>query len=160
MIQVTKKIKVFCFLDKAIGRDAEIVLPLLYSLDTAINCDIKVLFIWDIYRIRIEKPDLIILPNAKGHHMYFEIAKYAYQCGIKVFALESEGNFRTDGSFPYWGYNKDQFFYQDWVISWSIRTQEYTKKVSSPQQKEKVVLTGATGFDRYVFGTFIEKSKF
>jgi hypothetical protein len=155
-----KKLKIFCFLDKAVGRDTEIVLPVLYGLETAINCELTVLFIWNIHKIKIEKPDLIILPNAKGHHMYFEIAKYAYQCGIKVFALESEGNFRTDGSFPYWGYNKDQFFYQEWVTCWSQRTQEFIKKIAPNEQKEKIVLTGATGFDRYVYGKFMQRDVF
>ncbi|WMN06396.1 hypothetical protein QYS48_32445 [Marivirga arenosa] len=136
------------------------MLPVLHGLETAVACELQILFIWDIYKIEIEKPDLIILPNAKGHHMYFEIAKYAYQSDIKVFALESEGNFRTDGSFPYWGYNKDQFFYQDWVTAWSPRTLKYIKNIAPAEQKDKVVLTGATGFDRYVFGKFISKNEF
>ena len=154
------KLKVFCFLDKALGRDTEILLPVIYGLEKATDCVIKVLFLWDIFRIKLESPDLIILPNAKGHHMYFEIAKYAHSCGIKVFALESEGNFRTDGSFPYWGYNQDKIFYQEYVTCWSERSLKFIKSIAPEAQKSKVVLTGATGFDRYVICKFLSKNDF
>jgi hypothetical protein len=155
-----KKIKVLCYLDNPTGRDTEITLPIAYGLEKYFNCEVQFHFIWDLYAIKREKPDLILLPNAVGHHMYFEIAKYAYQSGIKVFAMESEGNIRTDGSFNYWGYNEDQFFYQEWVTCWSERTQEYLMKIAPEAQKEKIVVTGGTGFDRYLICSFQDRKGF
>ncbi len=152
------KKKVLCFLDKPSGRDPEILIPVTYILERYLNCSVEFIFIWDIYAIRRKKPDLILLPNSKGHHMYYEIAKYGYLNKIPVFSCESEGNFRTDGSFDYWGYNTDQFFYQDWVPCWSGRTRDYLRKLI-PDQKEKIVLTGGTGFDRYRISDFQSREK-
>ncbi|MGM0581225.1 MAG: BFO_1060 family glycosyltransferase [Bacteroidota bacterium] len=144
----SEKINVFCFLDNALGRDTEIVLPVCYALEKYHNCQISYFFIWDIYEIKKQVPDMVLLPNTRGHHMYVEIAEYAYKNDIKVLALESEGNFKTDGTFNYWGYNLKKKVYQEWVTSWSERTKQYLEKIID-SEKEKVVLTGGTGFDKY-----------
>ncbi|MEQ8473576.1 MAG: hypothetical protein RIC35_20430 [Marinoscillum sp.] len=151
---------IICYLDKDKGRDVEIVLPVTYALEKYFDCQIIFSFIWDIYLIRRVKPFGVLLPNTKGHHMYFEIAKYCYQSGIKVLALESEGNFRTDGSFYYWGYNHEHFFYQDHVTCWSRRTMDYVKSIANSKQIDKIVLTGGTGFDRYIICSFKDRQGF
>jgi len=144
------KINVFCYLDNALGRDTEIVLPVCYALEKYHNCKISYFFIWDIFEIRKHIPDMVLLPNTRGHHMYVEIAEYAYNNDIKVLALESEGNFKTDGSFNYWGYNTQKKIYQEWVTCWSDRTRDYLKKImNSETDQKKVVTTGGTGFDKY-----------
>jgi len=148
MSNTVKKYHILAYLDNALGRDTEIMIPVAYILEKYCDCKVDFLFIWDIHAIRRLQPDAIMLPNIKGHNLYFEIAKYAYENGTMVLAMESEGNFRTDGSFPYWGYNKDQFFYQEWVTAWSERTADYIVSLSE-KDKDKVVLTGGTGFDRY-----------
>ena len=139
---------ILAYLDNPLGRDTEIMIPVAYCLEKYCHCKVQFLFIWDIYAIKRHQPDAVLLPNIKGHNLYFEICKYAYQNDVTVLAMESEGNFRTDGSFPYWGYNTDQFFYQEWAVAWSKRTMEYLKNLKKEQQ-DKVVLTGGTGFDRY-----------
>ncbi|MEL7001349.1 MAG: hypothetical protein AAFN93_01305 [Bacteroidota bacterium] len=139
---------ILAYLDNALGRDTEIMIPVAYTLEKYCNCKVKFLFIWDVYAIRRLKPDAVLLPNIKGHNLYFEIAKYAYQNQVVVLAMESEGNFRTDGSFPYWGYNTDKFFYQEWITAWSERTKKYLLRFKEADNG-RVVLTGGTGFDRY-----------
>ena len=106
------KVNIFCYLDNALGRDTEIVLPVCYALEKFHNCNISYFFLWDMYEIRKHVPDMVLVPNTRGHHMYVEIAEYAQKNDIKVLALESEGNFRTDGSFDYWGYNFKKEIYQ------------------------------------------------
>ena len=99
------------------------------------------------------------MPNTIGSPLYFQISKYANEQNIKVFALVSEGNFRTDGSFNIWGYNKDKKYYQEYYCLWSERTIDFIKK-KVPHQKDIFVFTGASGFDRYSIYNFIKKSAY
>ena len=145
-----KKYRLLAYVENALGRDTEILLPIAFTLEKYLQCEVRFAFVWDIYLIRRWKPDVVLLPNIKGHHMYLEIGKYAYENGITVLAHESEGNFKTDGSYNYWGYNTDQIFYQEWVTAWSRRTQAFIQKLK-PSDATRVVVTGGTGFDRYVF---------
>lgn len=151
---------IICYLDRDRGRDVEILLPVAYTMERYFDCEVIYAFIWDMYLMRRLKPYGVLLPNAKGHHMYFEIAKYAYKNHIQVFALESEGHFRTDGTFPYWGYNTDHFFYQEWVTCWSDRTRQFIRSIARNEQKNKIVLTGGVGFDRYPICNFEPRKKF
>ncbi|MEL6559145.1 MAG: hypothetical protein AAFQ94_13230, partial [Bacteroidota bacterium] len=144
---------VLAFVDNALGRDTEIMIPVAYTLEKYCNCKVEFLFLWDIYAIKRKKPDIVLLPNTKGHNLYFEIAKYAYENKVTVLAMDSEGNFRTDGSYFYWGYNTDRFFYQEWLTAWSERTEKFLKALT-PEQKDQVILTGGSGFDRYKICSF------
>jgi hypothetical protein len=119
------KIKALCYFDDDKGRDVEILMPVLYYAETYLNVEIEKAFIFDIDKIRRKKPDLVILANTIGSKNHHYIAKYAYENGIKVFALISEGNFRTNGTFNYWGYNTDKKFYQEYICHWSKRTLDF-----------------------------------
>jgi hypothetical protein len=153
------KIKVLCFLENDYGRDVEILMPLIYFAENYLNCEISFKLIWDIHSIYLEKPHLILLPNTIGSTFHFQISKYAFLNQIPIFALISEGNFRTDGSFNYWGYNTDKKFYQEYVCHWSKRTKSYFDK-ELPELGEKNIFTGATGFDRYKIYQFISKKEY
>ena len=154
-----RKINVLCFLDSDRGRDPEILIPLIYYIERFENCNVSYAVTWDIHEIFLKKPDVILIANTIGSANHFNISKYAYNSGIKVFALISEGNFRTNGTFNYWGYNTDKFYYQEKICLWSKRTYDFlTKEV--PDEKEKMVLTGATGFDRYKIYKFNNKETF
>ena len=159
MKSANKKIKALCFFDDDKGRDVEILMPVLYYAETYLNVEIKKAFIVDIDKIRRDKPDLVILANTIGSKNHHLIAKYAYENGIKVFALISEGNFRTNGTFNYWGYNTDKQFYQEYICHWSQRTLDFLS-TALPSYKDKMVLTGATGFDRYRIYDFETKESF
>jgi surface carbohydrate biosynthesis protein len=153
------KLKVLCFLDIDHGRDPEILLPLVIFSEKFLNCTIEFAFIWDIHAIYRKRPDMVLLANAIGSKLHFEITKYAHQQSITVFTLISEGNFRTDGTFNYWGYNTEKKIYQEYVCHWSKRTQEFLSD-KIPQQKNKMALTGATGFDRYKVYEFQSRQEF
>lgn len=152
--------RVLCFLDNPLGRDTEIVLPIIYVMEKYLGAEVKTKFIWDLLHIKIWKPDVILLPNVIGHHMYVEAAIFAKKNNIAVLALESEGNFGTDGKFNYWGYNKNKKIYQDWLTCWSERTKNYLTEVVDRSDSEKIILTGATGFDRFSFEKFPSRRSF
>lgn len=153
------KIKVLCFFDSQKGRDVEILIPLIVFAEKYLNCVFEYSILWDIHAIYQKKPDLVLLPNTIGSEFHYRAAKYAYENNIKVFALISEGNFRTNGTFDYWGYNKDKNFFQEYICHWSQRTLNYLKR-EEKAFAHKMVLTGGLGFDRYKIYKFIDKISF
>lgn len=155
-----KKYSAICFLQEDKGRDTEIVLPIVIAAEKFLNCSIDFVIKWNAHKIYLEKPDFIIVPaNCIGSKMYHDIAKYAYSMNLKIFSFISEGNFNVANGHNFFGFNDDRFFYQDYVLNWSQRTIDYMTKVA-PAQKEKYVLTGAPGFDRYKIYKFISKQDF
>ncbi|MCL6099073.1 MAG: hypothetical protein M1391_10900 [Bacteroidetes bacterium] len=155
----TRKIKVLCFTDDAVGRDVEMLLPIRYFAERFLNCEFYHALNIDIHQIYRIKPDVILQANTIGSNLYFEISKIAHHQNIPLFALISEGNFRLDGSFNVWGFNSDKKFYQDYVCCWSERTAEFLKK-EVPEAANKIVVTGGVGFDRYTIYKFMQKDKF
>ncbi len=148
------RIRVLAFLDNPLGRDTEIILPIGHGLESYLNCQVKYKFIWDLFEIKLWQPDVLLLPNTRGHHMYVEAAHYAWKHKIIILALDSEGNFRTDYEYDIWGYNTKQLIYQDWLTCWSQRTANYIAARIGEEDKEKLVITGGSGFDKYSFGRF------
>lgn len=159
IIKSKNKYNILCFLETDRGRDVEILLPIIYFAESYLNSKVNFAFLRDIHLIYKNKPDVILLANTIGSELHHKIAKYAHENNIKVFALISEGNFKTDGSMNHWGYNTDKKFYQEWVCFWSERTYNYMLK-QEPHEKQKYVITGATGFDRYKIYEFISKEEF
>ncbi len=154
----SRKYIINCFLDNDSGRDVEILLPIIVFAENHLNCKVNFRFLWDFHSLNRDQPDLVLLPNVRGHHLYVELARICHQHNIPVFAHESEGNFRTDGSYEYWGYNFHQQFFQDWVCCWSERTRKFLIDLK-PEESAKIVYTGAPGFDRYLFGKFADREK-
>jgi len=155
----TQKIKVLCFTDLPFGRDVEMLLPIRYFVERFLNCEFYHALNIDIHQIYRIKPDIILQANTIGSNLYFQISKIAHEQNIPLFALISEGNFRTDGSFNFWGFNRDKNFYQDFVCCWSERTAQYLRTEVSEAQN-KIVVTGGVGFDRYTIYKFMQKEEF
>ncbi len=151
--------RILCYLDNDRGRDAEMMLPLVYFIENVLECTVEFAFVWDVHAIYRKKPDLVLLPNAIGSPLNYQISKYAYNQNLRVFALISEGNFRTDGTFKYWGYNKDKVFYEDFICLWSKRTYDFLSE-KEPDHVDKMVVTGGVGFDRYKIYSFKSKEEF
>lgn len=156
-MKLSKNKYILCYLDTDYGRDSEILLPLVYFAERYLDCRVEFAFIWDIHAIYRKKPDVVLIANTIGSLWHYEIAKYAKNSGIEVFALISEGNFRTDGSFNFYGYSYDKIYHQRYICHWSERTKKYFEEVM-PQYKN--VLTGALGFDRYKIYKFKSKEEY
>ncbi len=154
-----KTYKILCFLDYDHGRDVEILLPLIYCAEQYMQAKVYFAFLFEIHRIYREQPDLVLLANAIGSPKHFQISRYAKQNGIPVFALISEGMFPTDGSYNYWGYNTDKKLYQEYICLWSEKTRKALAE-SYPTYAERMVCTGAVGFDRYKICRFLSKQDY
>jgi hypothetical protein len=153
------KIKVLYFVDREDGRDIEMFLPLYFYLKERIGATIKMSNFYDAQQIKYFKPDIVFLPNTVGAEYYYLIAKLCSERDIAVFALDSEGNFRVDGTFKHWGYNLGENFYQDFVCYWSKRCLDYMKK-TEPKFADKMVITGNLGCDRYRIYDFLKKEDY
>jgi surface carbohydrate biosynthesis protein len=156
---MNRKFKVLCFTDDAVGRDVEMLLPIRFFAEKFLDCNFIHALNIDIHQIYKVKPDIILQANTVGSNLYFEISKIAHEQNIPLFALISEGNFRTDGSFDFWGFNHDKKFYQEYVCCWSERTADFLRK-EVLEAKEKIVVTGGVGFDRYSIYKFMQKEDF
>ena len=155
-----KPLRGICFMQEDKGRDTEIVLPIVYGAEKFLNCKIDFRLKWNAHLIYKENPDFVIIPtNCIGSKMYHDIAKYCYRQNIKIFSFISEGNFNDKIEYNYFGFNDDKVFYQEYVCSWSERTQKYIQE-RSPEQADKIVLTGASGFDRFNIYKFTSKEDF
>ncbi len=139
--------KILYFVLSDNGRDIDMVMPLRYFLEEVLGHTFNVSYVFDWHQINRQKPDVIMLPNTIGAPIYFELSKFAYESGIPVFALDSEGHFRTDNIYNFWGHNKDKFYYQDYFCAWSNRTRDYLKVET--RQADQIVTTGGLGFDVY-----------
>ncbi|HTY38335.1 MAG TPA: hypothetical protein VMH23_14550 [Bacteroidota bacterium] len=124
------------------------ILPLRYFAERFLNCEFHHAISFDIHQMFLTKPDIVVTPNTTGSTLYCRIAQEASRQNIPLFSLISEGNFKTDGSYNHWGYNKERRFFQEYVCCWSKRTQEYLAE-RQPEAKEKIVFTGYPGCDRY-----------
>lgn len=153
------KTKILAYLDNDSGRDVEIMLPVLYFAEQFLNCEIILAFVYDYHAIYRVKPDVVAVPNTIGSQMYIEACRYAKDQNIPIFALESEGNFRTDGNFNHWGLNYEKEYYQEHVCCWSQRARDYYRNIFT-EYPEKFVITGGTGFDRYTVYEFPSKTTF
>jgi hypothetical protein len=107
--------KLLAFVDNPLGRDTEILLPITFVFEKYLNVEVKFKFIWDLLYIKKWQPDIILLPNIRGHNLYVEIANFSRKSGIIVLALDSEGNFNPESADQYWGYNYQQKSIQEWV---------------------------------------------
>jgi hypothetical protein len=132
------------------------LLPLLYFAERFLNCEISASLTPNLHEIFRRKPDCVILANTIGAKLHYDIARFATRAGIPVFALVSEGNFPTDGTFDYWGYNTSRELYEAFLCCWSPRTLAFMQS-ELPDQRNRIVLTGATGFDRYQIYAFSDR---
>jgi len=153
------KTRVLCFTDTNSGRDVEMILPLRYFAERFLNCEFRHAISFDLYQIYRSKPDIIVTPNTTGSRLYYRLARAASEQRIPLFSLISEGNFKTDGTYDYWGYNDARAFFQEYVCCWSKRTQDFLLE-REPNAQRKIVCTGNTGSDRYVIYKAIPREEF
>jgi len=137
-----------CFLISNEPRDFYITFPVLHYIEHQMGYSVSFRFAWDAHTLYTDPPDMVLLPNARGHNMYFELSRYCFQSGIPHFVLDSEGNFIPDPLYDYWGYNTDKRFYYPIHLPWSERIRQFLLTYY-PVTPEQVRVCGATGFDKY-----------
>jgi hypothetical protein len=143
----------YCFLVSNEPRDAYILLPYIYYLEKFENFHVQIEFIWDAHIIRKKRPDLVILPNIRGHNLNYEVAKYCSDNEILVYASDSEGNFNSEIDYNFWGYNITKELICPIQFTWNNRIKNYLNSVHNIAEKD-IVVSGAPGFDKYQYLTY------
>lgn len=142
--------KASCFLVSSEGRDFFLLMPVIYYLETFENYDVSFEFVWDAHQMRKNPPDLVLFPNTRGNHFYYEIAKYCNESGILIYSHDSEGNFSTEIDYDYWAFNLAKKSLCPVHYTWNERVKKFLMdKYDLPS--EEFVVTGAPGFDKYQY---------
>jgi surface carbohydrate biosynthesis protein len=142
-------------------RDLNISTPVIIYLRKKYNlkCEIKSIFNGYYYLLKY-RPKLLILSNFQGAIINNEIVKLAYNQGIKVVTLISEGSVNREELQQFlWGWNNDNALHVDKMLLWS----EYSKNIfleKYPEIESKTRVVGGTGFDRYSLLNFKTKESF
>ncbi len=142
-------------------RDRHIITPVYLYLREKYKLNVKSEYIWNGFFYLLKyRPKMLLLSNSCGGDINFLLTKIAHNMGIKVVALVSEGNFgEGDEEEFFWGWNKEKILYEDAKILWSERTKNFILK-GCPKLKDKIYVSGATGFDRYKLLKFMNKEEF
>lgn len=146
----TKK-KAYCYLVSNEGRDFYLLVAFIYYLERYEHYTVSLEFAWNAHKIRTSPPDLVILPNVRGHSLYYEIAQYAADSGILVFASDSEGNFNTDVPYDFWGYNTSKNPFSPLMLVWNERVRQFLLQDYSFLSPDRIKVSGAPGFDKYTY---------
>jgi surface carbohydrate biosynthesis protein len=114
------------------------------------NFEVQFEFVWNAHKIYKNKPDLVIVPNSRGNLLYKKIAQYSFENNILVFSHDSEGNFNTEFSYDFLGYNQEGTLYCPIQYTWNQRVKDFLiEKYNFPENK--IYVSGAPGFDKYKF---------
>lgn len=142
-------------------RDLHIVTPIVVYLRKryGLQCETKSIFNGYYYLIRY-RPKLLLISNFSGAILNHELVKAAYQMGITVVSLISEGNVKPEAVDQFlWGWNRDKVLYVHKMLLWSRRSEQIFVN-TYPKLKDQWITTGATGFDRYKLLTFADRDQF
>lgn len=142
-------------------RDLNIVTPVLVYLNKKYDINYKTLSIFNGYYYVLKyQPKLVLISNFQGAGENNNIVKLAKLYGIKAISLISEGNVKAEAHEEFlWGHNKDKEMYVDKMLVWNKRSENIFLN-AYPNLKNKIITTGATGFDRYKLLEFKSKKKF
>ena len=143
------------------NRDLHIVTPILVYLEKKYNLSFKTKSIFNGYYYLIKyRPKILLISNFGGAGINHEIVKLAYSMNIKVISCISEGNVKKEALEQFlWGWNVDKVLYVNKMLLWSKRSEDIFLS-QYPELKDKLVTTGATGFDRYKLLEFKKKDDF
>jgi surface carbohydrate biosynthesis protein len=144
------KKRAYCFLVSNEPRDFYLLLPIIYFLERYLNFEVSFEFAWDADKIRRDSPELVLVPNTRGHALYYEIGLYCQKNNIALFCHDSEGNFNTDIPYDFWAFNLNKAPLTTPILTWNQRVKTFlmSRYGLSDQQ---IIVTGAPGFDKYQF---------
>jgi hypothetical protein len=148
-----RRYEVLCFVDNYQGRDIEILMPLVVYIEAYLNCSVRFVLYYDTHSINRYKPDVVLIASIYGSLIQYNITKYAVDQNIKVFSLFSEGRIVCHPDTNYFGNNPIRKFFQEYVCCWSIEIRDFLR-AQHPDIQNKIVCTGATGFDSYRFFSY------
>lgn len=158
-MKLRPKRRAFCFLVSNEPRDFYLLLPVIYFLENFLDYAVSFEFVWDADKIRRKRPELVLLPNTRGHALYYEIGNYCLQNQIPLFAHDSEGNFNTEIPYDYWAFNQNKAPLTLPIMTWNARVKKFLQS-NYQLTEDQIVVTGAPGFDKYQYLQKKDKTAF
>jgi hypothetical protein len=142
-------------------RDLNISIPVLVYLKKKYNYSVKSKNIFNgLFYLRLYKPKALLLSNSIGADINFIVSKYAFEAGVYVFTLTSEGNFKENHMNTFlWGWNKEKKNYHHLQNIWSERALKLAID-DAPDFKRIGFVGGGTGFDKYKLLPKLNKADF
>lgn len=142
------------------GRDTEAMVPLMWCLEHQYGYKVKYGSIFDaVYLLWFYQPKVLLLNNVIGSEFNVLAANYAYNHGIIVISLVSEGLFtKRYINENIWGNNKKNVNW-DKLFIWSDKFLEMAAK-HLPKYRKTLDISGSTGIDRCKIYKFLTKKQF
>lgn len=150
------------------GRDVHIVEPVLCYLERKGYRIKRTSYLFALLKILFYRPRMVVLSNNSGSTNNFNASKFAYLLGVKTVALSVEGDYciksnaKHDVSSFFWGWDLQREFPLDLRVEWSQKDLDLIEKYIPDMEKYKnrIKISGATGFDRYKLLSFKKKEDF
>lgn len=144
------------------GRDREMITPIKYYCEKVLNLNFLSMPVWDFHAMDKYKPKLLLVSNTIGSRVQVEAMRYAHKRMIPVISLLHEGLFiqdidEIDGQT--WGHDENRKKLEHTWMLWSKNSARLCIK-QFPELKEKIKVSGAVGFDRYVIYRLMTKEVF
>ncbi len=141
------------------GRDAEVLRLVKYALcRMGYTIQTESIFNWR-WSILKHKPKLILTNDTMGDYLNGFVCKAVLEANLPSISFVNEGDF-VEGLYDFfiWGWNHERVVYQKRILQWSERTRNITIG-REPQIAEKIFVSGAIGFDRYMIYKFMKKEE-
>jgi hypothetical protein len=153
-------IDILCLQFCPTGRDAEAIIPLVWYLQNIFGYSVKYGSMFDaVYLIDKYRPKMLLLNNIAGSEFNVKAADYAYNHGVKVISLTSEGLFKKEEMDSFiWGNNKNKKINWHKLFVWSERFLALCHNFL-PRYKETFDVSGSTGIDFYKLDNFVTRKK-
>jgi hypothetical protein len=103
------------------------------------------------------RPRVLYVAEPAGASLNFEAARFAAGLGVPTISVDAEGSY-VDGQVKqmFWGHVTDRRMPQQAKLLWSQRARSMVLS-EEPEQRARLKVSGAVGFDRYRLGSFATK---
>jgi len=109
------------------------------------------------YWLLKHRPRLLYIADPTGARVNQDAALFAERVGVPSLCLDAEGDYADGLAEPmFWGHVGDRRLTQRLKLQWSARARGLVLAVA-PELRDRLKVTGAVGFDRYVLEHFATK---
>ena len=105
------------------------------------------------------RPRVLYVAEPAGASVNLAAARFAAGLGVPTISVDAEGSY-VDGQVKqmFWGHVTDGHMPQQAKLLWSERARSMVLS-EEPEQRERLKVSGAVGFDRYRLGSFATKQE-
>ncbi len=142
-------------------RDRHIITPVYLYLRKHFKYNVKVCYHEQVLlNLLLYRPKLLLMSYFHGAPQNVALVELCSKLGIRIVTLTSEGNFQRENLDGYlWGWKYDKILLNEALILWNERSKALVLE-KYPELKNKIKVSGGTGFDRYKLLNYQSKEAF